>query len=470
MDTIPETSKLARRSRWLPWAATLLALLLLAGAVLYTRNQLRQELRSQLARNQGTLLTALLQRQLSGSDATGETDPLLAVIETSILPELPGITAARLYDIAGRFHAALIGDDRQSSLPREAVAAVQAGRTVSRFLPASTAAGTPIVEILAPLRDNTGTNLLAIAQFELDGSNLAVEYEVLDSNLRRQARLAFVLAGTGMTLALAFAFRRLARANRLLADRTARLLRANHELTLAAKTSAVGAVTAHLIHGLKNPLAGLQQFVAAQGSNEAEGDWSDAADTTRRMKRMVDEVVRVLREDQGLAAYEVHLCELLELLSARFSPRAAERGVALNIPRDAHGRLANRDANLTLLVLENLLTNAIQATSRGGHVEVTTAVDGSHVQFRVCDGGPGLPSHVREHLFTPVRSTKEGGSGIGLAICRQLALHMSATLELEHSDASGTVFCIRLPLLQSAGDETVQEKHLTQRTPEPASK
>jgi signal transduction histidine kinase len=223
-----------------------------------------------------------------------------------------------------------------------------------------------------------------------------------------------------------------------------RLQRANHELTLAAKTSAVGAVASHLIHGLKNPLAGLQQFVSG-GSDGASGvDWTDAAATARRMKAMIDEVVRVLREDSGVSAYEITTTELLHLVTRKAEPLAKERSVRLVTRGDATGMLPNRDANLVLLILENLVLNAIQATPADRTTSVTMSAEDGHLVFFVRDQGPGLPTNVRANLFTPVASTKAGGTGLGLALSSQLARHLGADLALVRTGSEGTEFRLRL--------------------------
>ena len=65
--------------------------------------------------------------------------------------------------------------------------------------------------------------------------------------------------------------------------------------------------------------------------------------------------------------------------------------------------------------------------------------------FSVTDQGPGLPAAVQAALFTPVTSTKAGGTGIGLALSGQLARHLGAELGLVRTGADGTEFCLRLP-------------------------
>jgi two-component system sensor histidine kinase FlrB len=231
-------------------------------------------------------------------------------------------------------------------------------------------------------------------------------------------------------------------AHSLVEERTQRLLRANQELALAAKTSAVGALASHLIHGLRSPLTGLQHFVneAARGA-----DWENAAASTRRMQQMIHDVVNVLREQDACETYEVQLDELLGIVTARVQPRSTEKGVDFRCER--HGELAldNRRAHLLAFILFNLSENAIDATPRGGRVCVRAAV-ADQVVFEVADQGTGFPPEFRAEPFAPRRSGKENGSGIGLAISRQLATQIGAELELAETSASGTTFRLRLPM------------------------
>ena len=137
-------------------------------------------------------------------------------------------------------------------------------------------------------------------------------------------------------------------------------------------------------------------------------------------RELVHEVVRVLGEESGADHYEITLAELADILTAKVQPAARDAGVRFAVELSAEGKLANRHANLVLLILENLLHNAFQVTPRGQRVQLSIAAHGEEVRFEVADAGPGFPPHLLKNLFAVCRSTK-GGSGLGLAISRQLA-------------------------------------------------
>jgi signal transduction histidine kinase len=249
-------------------------------------------------------------------------------------------------------------------------------------------------------------------------------------------------------LGLGWAFARLERANRLLAARTADLQRANQALAEAARSAALGAVAAHLIHSLKNPVAGLQSFVVARHdtADPAESaEWREALAATRRMQKLIQDVVGVLRDQEAAPAYHLTLAELAQSVAASLQNLATARGVILTTRSSGEATLDNRAAGLLRLILTNLVQNGLEATPSGGRVELVLEADAQTLTAEVRDQGPGIPEAVRARLFEPVPSTKEGGSGLGLAISRQLARHLGAALELADTSPRGSVFRVRLP-------------------------
>ena len=96
-------------------------------------------------------------------------------------------------------------------------------------------------------------------------------------------------------------------------------------------------------------------------------------------------------------------------------------------------------------VLLNLCLNAVQSQTSGGVVRVTATRDGDRVLLDVADRGPGVAADLRERLFDPYVTGRDGGSGLGLPIAARLAETMSGRVELARTGADGSVFRVMLP-------------------------
>jgi len=275
---------------------------------------------------------------------------------------------------------------------------------------------------------------------------MAAEYARLDRLLGAQALLAFLIAGGVLATLLHPAFRQVQRLHRRLAARNERLQQATEELSLAARASALGAISAHLMHGLRNPLASLSEYVASSGRrSEDDEDWQDALTATRRMQALVNETLEVLSSTKGGDSYEVTVQESASQAVQRVQPLARQHGVQIEMATSSAESLQSRTANLAALILANLLENAVQATPRGKTVRFEAEdIDGG-VRFTVTDEGPGFPDHLRRQLFLPCTSTREGGSGLGLAISKQLADYLGACLTLQDPPGGGCRFELVVP-------------------------
>jgi signal transduction histidine kinase len=465
MERILQIQKLLLRSRRLPWLVLAITLFILGGVVLLTTHQTRGRIRAQITGRDREILHAVARMQMPKAAEVDEfvgslEDPANQLVVIMEISKLSGVMGARLFDAHGRFVESVPGDLMETPLSAADIASLHSGRPVSSFhaslpwsrlfLPDSIkhAEGhrLPVLEVAVPLQAGREPHLVGIAQFVIEGYSIAEEFAQLDRHLWRQALTAFGAGALILAAAIMWSFRRLLHAHRLLAERTEHLLKANQELTLAAKTSAVGAVTSHLIHGLRNPLAGLQSFVAGLGASLADhpdADLQQAMAATRRMQAMINEVIAVLREEEATGQYEIPLQELVELISTKVQNVCRERGVRLATRARAQAILGNRVANLVALVLANLVQNAVEATPSGGEVAVIIESDGESLLCEVHDQGPGFPEGRAP--FVPCSSHKEGGSGIGLAISKQLANHLGAGLELRLNSASGCVFRLHLP-------------------------
>ncbi len=443
-----------------------LTVLVFAGGITGLTWQLRAGLREQIFRREADRMAAVVSMQLELSAVEMVLPPeqlpvalLFAVLKAS---KFSGVVGVRVFDASRQFCAAWPVPWLETPPADEDWVKLVGGATLAR-LHANVSAEEVIglgslrpglLETWVPVRLSGNDGLLGVAQFWISAEGPLAEFAGHDRRLWTQAVTAWLAGSFVIGLALHWAFRRIEAAHRALRARTEDLQRANRELVLTAKTSALGAVTAHLMHELKNPLAGLEVFMAGQFDAEGRAELASgeelvaASALTRRLRTMVTDVVEVLRDEQMGATFELSAAEMLGAVAAKVQGEAKQRGVALEVVGAAEvgGVVSGRRANLAILVIRNLLQNAIEATPAGGAVRLTSAqrAEGG-LEFLIADGGPGLPATVRASLFQPCASSKPSGSGVGLALSYQLALKADGVLELVKSDERGACFRLVLP-------------------------
>jgi len=372
----------------------------------------------------------------------------------------PGILGIQLYSGNGEHLDSVPNGFRGSQISPEVLEETGMLEPASRFLgeqpPENHFANPeiegpmPLLEVAIPLNFEDSEDLLGIARFLIDGGEIRNSFASVDKRLIQQGVIFFLIGGGILILLLLFGFYRLNRAQSQINERTRALIRANTDLSLAVKTNAVGSIAAHLLHDLKNPLSGLRMFVnnasRTQGEKLDPGELDYAMSATRKMEDLVKEISEVLLDEKQNTPYQITLRELKEAITHKVAPAAEENGAVFLCDEAPEGALDSSRANLLLLILYNLIQNAIEVTPPSLAVILEISRDGDGVTFEVADHGPGIPPERRDKIFEPGHSNKAKGTGLGLAISRQLAYHIGADLKLAHTDHSGSRFRIYLDM------------------------
>ena len=105
-------------------------------------------------------------------------------------------------------------------------------------------------------------------------------------------------------------------------------------------------------------------------------------------------------------------------------------------------------------VFMNLATNAIQAIEDGGKLNVTTKRTNGFVEINFKDTGMGMSNEILKKIFKPFFTTKETGTGLGLANTKRIVLNHGGKISAENSAEGGARFTIRIPVNpDSAGED-----------------
>jgi two-component system phosphate regulon sensor histidine kinase PhoR len=215
---------------------------------------------------------------------------------------------------------------------------------------------------------------------------------------------------------------------------------------------------ANVSHELRTPLTAIRGYV------EALLDESPADETrqflqiifrhTTRMERLVGDLLRLARLDAKQETPErtaVDLAPLVDAVLGELSPLIDARAtdVAVAVPDEAR-RLVTDPARLHD-ILRNLLENAVSYAPEEGHVSVRARVDGGTTVIEVADDGPGIPPADLERVFERFyrvdksRSRNPGGTGIGLAIVKNLVELLGGRVRASNGPSGGAVFTVTLP-------------------------
>ncbi len=436
--------------------------MLLAGALLVGifaalvvdfRATLREQIRQTIInRNAAVLRPVALRQLMQRENSPGDPASLLAAVLESVQQE--DMLAVVIFDAQGRTlqfapHSLLFAE-----LPLDDYLRLLQGDPISRFHPdfpldryfsgvgpSPTARSTPVLEVLLPLHGRDADRNLGFAQYYIDGRPLAEELSAIDRRINRQTAATLCIGAALIIAVVTVAYFRLRRAHD-------RLVKANFELTLSAKASALGQISSHLIHGLQGSVAGLRAVVAGRDPAVADAaDWEAAAGYTDRMQEMIHEAVALLGDSASSETHELTGQEIASLIRERSAAAAAQKGVIFTVNGRFDCPLDSHRGGLLSLITSNLVQNAIEATDAGRNVVVKLCSGDDSASIIVSDEGHGIAEELRAHLFEPGRTGRPGGSGLGLAISRLLARQIGATLTLESTGAEGTTFCVKLPLV-----------------------
>ncbi len=423
----------------------------LTAGVFATRGALRREVVERMIGQTAAVLQPVVQDRVALALGTADEIPPRQRMVAALFAgaRQRGLLALAVFDEDGLAVAALPEGRGFVDLPVGDYLQLQRGVPISRLLRAGgTVDRAPELEVVLIVRDEALGRPVGFARYHFDARALVAELDVIDRRMQGQTWAILGLGALLISALCAGLFVLLRRAGREIERSDARRARAEGSLTLAAKASALGPITSHLMHGLQGSVAGLQ---AAMGPGSAAADWSAAQEHARRVQKMVQETVELLNDRRSALAYELSGDELGELILARNTAAARDRGVELGFANSFRGRVDNVRGSLLCLIACNLVQNAVAASPRGQTVGVRLGTHGeasSVLVLEVVDSGPGVPEPVKARLFEPGCSGRPGGSGLGLALSRLLAEQIGATLELVETGPRGSRFRLLVPLLE----------------------
>jgi len=190
-------------------------------------------------------------------------------------------------------------------------------------------------------------------------------------------------------------------------------------------------------HEMRGPLTAMR-FALAKSARSADATAASVlAEETARLEEMAREFSEFGRLPEGPEA-DIDVGDLVRSAVAATVPAAM--AVHVDVPA---GVLVRGHYEPLRRAVQNLLQNAVDVTDRRG-VVVTVGCDDGWVRLTVRDYGPGVATEVRNRAFEPYFTTKDSGTGLGLALARQTVLLHGGSIDIDNAEDGGAVFQLRL--------------------------
>jgi signal transduction histidine kinase len=224
---------------------------------------------------------------------------------------------------------------------------------------------------------------------------------------------------------------------------------------------------ANMSHELRTPLNAILGFsqLLQQGLygelNAKQAEYvEDIRSSGTHLLSLINDVLDLSKVEAGQVELEVaafSLREAVEQAVVMVRERASTSGVSVSVRIEPEVPLVSGDERRIRQVLFNLLSNAVKFTPAEGRVEASASCVGDEIQVAVSDTGPGIPPEDRRRIFKEFQQTDLGakqheGTGLGLALSKQLVELHGGRIWVESELGAGSRFVFALPATPAAAE------------------
>jgi len=230
------------------------------------------------------------------------------------------------------------------------------------------------------------------------------------------------------------------------------LLQTQQRLARSERMAVVGQMAASLAHEIGTPLNAVSGHMELLAANQP-----GHADTQRRIQiinKQLDFIVSIVRSllewthERRMVLQPTDLNALVRELLSLVAPTLDKHAITVAVTLEPNLPPLYADRDGLQQVFLNLINNSVDAMSQGGQIEITTRLDRharvAELVFR--DSGTGIDPRTLDHLFEPMWTTKDSGSGFGLAIAHEIMVEHGGQIEAIGGQQQGAAFRLTLPL------------------------
>jgi PAS domain S-box-containing protein len=235
---------------------------------------------------------------------------------------------------------------------------------------------------------------------------------------------------------------------RLIQDVT-EMKRLEEQMSNSEKLASIGRLAAGIAHEIGNPLTSIFSFVQILREVEQDEFKKDSLNTIYFHINRISEILKQLSGFTKMPISEPRVCKVNDIIDTslnliQYDKKAREISVVRELSPEMPA--VSCDSNQLSQVFVNLILNAVDAMPQGGTLTVRSAVKEAAVVIEFEDTGSGISKENLTKIFDPFYTTKEKGTGLGLAVSYNIVKKMNGTLTVESEPNKGTTFTITMPL------------------------
>ncbi len=218
----------------------------------------------------------------------------------------------------------------------------------------------------------------------------------------------------------------------------------------------------NITHEFRTPITVIQGMAEQIEANPKEKALIQR--NSDNLLRLINQLLDLSKLDEGklqLQPVQNDIIPFIRYVTESLHSLASTQQVELEFSTKIDALVMDYDPDKMQQILHNLLTNAIKHTPAGGTVQLLTQKTDQHLQLTIKDSGEGIPAEDVPHIFerfyqVEQNQTMHGGTGIGLAVVKELVQLMQGTIEVESDLGKGSTFTLLLPISRKAPLQTAQ--------------
>jgi nitrogen fixation/metabolism regulation signal transduction histidine kinase len=225
------------------------------------------------------------------------------------------------------------------------------------------------------------------------------------------------------------------------------------ELAKSERESAWREMAKQVAHEIKNPLTPMKlsiQHLERSFDPDDPQSTEKISKVSRSLIEQIDALTNIANEFSTFAnmplpnEQDIDLIELIENVLRVFK---GTNQCHFAFSHDVPNLMIRADKDQMIRVFNNIIQNALQAlsTEREGVVDIKLTTTETNIQIEISDNGIGIPEEVQQRMFTPYFTTKSTGSGLGLAMVKQIIQNHRGEISFRSEGSNGTTFYIGLP-------------------------